>query len=163
MHHITRRQTSTTTSLFPVNKGMAEAWTGVILEKPIEETASRIHSARGGVRASQALGSFFSLSPGAIVESLTTPRSFPFLPDPSNLNLVLSLSVRMTLVQERTSVFLPVEKSENHRKRHLLLCPFDPSHTPLSQITTLLLAWAWDHNIIMQCSFALLNPLHWSR
>jgi len=47
---------------------MVEAWTGVILVNPIEEIASRIHSASGGVRASQALGSFFSSSLGAILE-----------------------------------------------------------------------------------------------
>lgn len=38
---------------------MVDAWTGVILPKPMEAIASKIHSANGGVRASQALGSFF--------------------------------------------------------------------------------------------------------
>lgn len=38
---------------------MVEAWTGVIFVKPMDAIASMIHSAKGGVRASQALGSFF--------------------------------------------------------------------------------------------------------
>ena len=58
--------TSTTTSLLPMKRGIVDAWTGVILPKPIDVIASRIHSARGGVKASHALGSFFWLSMGAI-------------------------------------------------------------------------------------------------
>lgn len=46
--------TSTTTSLWAKNKGIVEACTGVILLKPMLETASIIHSAKEGVSASQA-------------------------------------------------------------------------------------------------------------
>lgn len=46
---------STTTSLWPMKRGIAEACTGVMRVKPMEETASRIHSESGGVRASHAL------------------------------------------------------------------------------------------------------------
>ena len=45
---------STTTSLYSMNNGIVEACTGVILEKPMLETASRIHSDRAGVNASHA-------------------------------------------------------------------------------------------------------------
>lgn len=38
-----------------MNRGIVDAWTGVIREKPIAEIASRIHSESGGVSASQAL------------------------------------------------------------------------------------------------------------
>lgn len=43
---------STTTSLCAINRGMAEAWTGVMRVKPIEATASKAHCDSGGVRAS---------------------------------------------------------------------------------------------------------------
>lgn len=43
---------STTTSLFPINIGIAASCTGVILVKPITDIASRIHSDKGGVSAS---------------------------------------------------------------------------------------------------------------
>ena len=46
---------STTTSLCAMNRGIADACTGVIREKPMEETASRTHSDSGGVTPSQAL------------------------------------------------------------------------------------------------------------
>lgn len=60
--------TSTTTSLLPIKYGMAAAWTGVILGNPMVDTASRIHSASGGVRESQALGSLLAATfPGAMV------------------------------------------------------------------------------------------------
>ena len=39
-----------------MNSGIVEACTGVILLYPIFETASKIHSARGGVSASHARG-----------------------------------------------------------------------------------------------------------
>lgn len=47
-----------------------EAWTGVILPNPMEVMASRIHSAREGVRASHALGSFLASALGAIVQKV---------------------------------------------------------------------------------------------
>lgn len=37
-----------------MNKGMVEAWTGVIRLNPIQSTASMIHSASDGVNASHA-------------------------------------------------------------------------------------------------------------
>lgn len=43
---------STTTSLWPMNSGIVDAWTGVMRLKPMDATASMIHSASGGVRAS---------------------------------------------------------------------------------------------------------------
>ena len=52
---IRARITSTTTSLWPMNRGIVLACTGVIRVKPIVETASRIHSESEGVSASQAL------------------------------------------------------------------------------------------------------------
>ena len=42
---------STTTSEFFMNMGMAACCTGVVLTKPMESTASRIHSDKAGVRA----------------------------------------------------------------------------------------------------------------
>ena len=49
-----RGSTSTTTSLCVINRGIVEAWTGVILLKPMLATASIIHSASEGVKASHA-------------------------------------------------------------------------------------------------------------
>ena len=46
--------TSTTTSLWVMKRGMVEAWTGVMRLKPMLSTASMIHSARDGVKPSQA-------------------------------------------------------------------------------------------------------------
>lgn len=46
---------STTTSLWPMKRGMVEACTGVMRENPMVETASRIHGESGGLRASHAL------------------------------------------------------------------------------------------------------------
>ena len=43
---------STTTSLYPMNSGIVEACTGVILEKPMLDVASRIHCERPGVNPS---------------------------------------------------------------------------------------------------------------
>lgn len=37
-----------------MNRGIVEAWTGVIRLKPMEATASKTHSDKGGVNASQA-------------------------------------------------------------------------------------------------------------
>lgn len=91
-------RTSTTTSLFPIKRGIVEAWTGVMRAKPIVLMASRIHSAKGGVRASHALGSFFGDSFGGIMsyiygsltflQKLSFPRS-KFVPEFSYL-IVLS-------------------------------------------------------------------------
>lgn len=54
-----------------MNCGMVAACTGVIWEKPIVDTASRIHPARGGLRAPQDLGSLFEGTfPGAIATVL---------------------------------------------------------------------------------------------
>ena len=55
LFHIIHELTSTTTSLLPAKSGIVEACTGVILSKPILETASNIHSDRGGFRTSHAL------------------------------------------------------------------------------------------------------------
>ena len=143
-----------------MNKGMVEAWTGVIRENPIEKMASRIHSASGGVRESQALGSFSSPSLGAIMKVGRNKQLF--VQDLLNFR-VIAIS-KITLVQKRTSVSLP--GYENPKiVRSATCCHVDNlSHPPPAQITTtLLLAQAWDQNIIMQCSFALLHPLHWSR
>lgn len=50
---------------------MVAAWTGVIWVKPMVDTASRIHSASGGVRASHALGSLLDeIFPGAMATQL---------------------------------------------------------------------------------------------
>lgn len=65
-----KAHTSTTTSLFPMKCGSVAAWTGVIWPKPMVATASRIHSARGGVRASQALWLFLFSFPGAMTQGL---------------------------------------------------------------------------------------------
>ena len=46
--------TSTTTSLWAMNNGIVEACTGVMRLKPILETASKIHWAKEGVKASHA-------------------------------------------------------------------------------------------------------------
>lgn len=51
-----RDLTSTTTSLFPMKCGIVAACTGVICGNPRVWTASKIHCASGGVRASQPLG-----------------------------------------------------------------------------------------------------------
>jgi hypothetical protein len=53
-----------------MNSGIVEAWTGVILLKSITFIASKIHSAKGGVKASQALGSFLLVMSGAILRWL---------------------------------------------------------------------------------------------
>lgn len=50
---------STTTSLWPINRGMVDACTGVIRVKPIEETASRVHCDKDGFRESHALDEEF--------------------------------------------------------------------------------------------------------
>lgn len=42
---------STTTSEFFMNMGMAACCTGVVFTKPMESTASRIHSDKDGVKA----------------------------------------------------------------------------------------------------------------
>ena len=49
-----------------MNSGIVEAWTGVILLYPISETASKIHSASGGVSASHARD-WASVVAGALV------------------------------------------------------------------------------------------------
>ena len=46
--------TSTTTSLCAIKRGIVDACTGVMREKPILATASKIHSASEGVKASHA-------------------------------------------------------------------------------------------------------------
>jgi hypothetical protein len=53
-----------------LTRGMVEACTGVILPNPMAAMASKIHSARGGVRASQALGSVFLSISGAMADKL---------------------------------------------------------------------------------------------
>lgn len=77
---------STTTSLCAMNKGIAEAWTGVMRVKPIEATASSTHSDRAGVTPSHALAEVPGGGLGAIVsvavscspsESQPGPRSMP--------------------------------------------------------------------------------------
>ena len=60
---------STTTSLFPMNNGIVLAWTGVVLVNPMEFMASRIHSDRGGVSASQ-------LRDGRCVSGFDAPSDF---------------------------------------------------------------------------------------
>jgi hypothetical protein len=47
-------------------RGTVETCTGVIRSKPMAKMASNIHSASGGVRPSQALGSFFLATSGAM-------------------------------------------------------------------------------------------------
>jgi hypothetical protein len=42
--------------LYPMNSGIVDACTGVILKKPMLETASSIHSESEGVNASHARG-----------------------------------------------------------------------------------------------------------
>jgi diacylglycerol kinase (CTP) len=64
-----------------MNKGIVEACTGVIWVKPIVEMASRIHSERGGVKASHALEEGFGLSfevdsTGTILSSGVSPSLF---------------------------------------------------------------------------------------
>lgn len=63
---------STTTSLCAMNRGIVEACTGVMREKPIVEIASRIHSDSEGVRASQALELELCGVAGAIPDTNTT-------------------------------------------------------------------------------------------
>lgn len=46
---------STTTSLWAMKSGMADACTGVMRVKPMVETVSRTHPDNGGLRFSQAL------------------------------------------------------------------------------------------------------------
>lgn len=58
---------STTTSLCAMNRGIAEAWTGVMRVKPIDETASSTHSDRGGLTPSQALADVPDGGLGAII------------------------------------------------------------------------------------------------
>jgi hypothetical protein len=54
-----------------MNRGIVEACTGVIRENPIAETASRIHSDSGGVRASHALEDNADGGLGAIMNRRT--------------------------------------------------------------------------------------------
>lgn len=49
-----KEHTSTTTSLWAMNSGIVEACTGVMRLKPMLDTASKIHSAREGVKPSHA-------------------------------------------------------------------------------------------------------------
>lgn len=57
--------TSTTTSLCAMNSGIAEAWTGVMRFKPMLDTASMIHSAKGGLSVSQARDEEFEEAPAS--------------------------------------------------------------------------------------------------
>ena len=68
-------RTSTTTSLCPMKSGIVEAWTGVMRLNPMLDTASRIHSANGGVMPFHALGD----SPNGNLE--LEPALFVAIPD----------------------------------------------------------------------------------
>jgi hypothetical protein len=60
---------STTTSLLPINNGIVDACTGVILSKPKLDTASSIHGDNDGVSDVQARG-FFSTTSVGVFEAI---------------------------------------------------------------------------------------------
>jgi hypothetical protein len=72
---------STTTSLWPMKRGIVDAWTGVIRENPMAKTASRIHPESGGFKDSQAREEDVAEGDFGAIESplIDRPTRFPFL------------------------------------------------------------------------------------
>jgi hypothetical protein len=68
---------STTTSLLPINNGIVDACTGVILSKPKLDTASSIHGDNDGVSDVQARG-FFSTTSVGVFEAIFLALAFRF-------------------------------------------------------------------------------------
>ena len=101
------KPTSTTTSLLPRKCGNVAACTGVMRLNPMVDTPSKIHCASGGVRASQALGSFFATTfPGAIlVDLLITPALMEGRDTKSRQDKkIIILSARVMLIDKNVTL-----------------------------------------------------------
>jgi hypothetical protein len=85
-------------SLLPMKRGIVDACTGVILPNPMVAIASKIHSAKGGVRASHALGSVFFAISGAMAYTqcrrgrrVLSPKFLSVkIPDPTVFKIALA-------------------------------------------------------------------------
>ena len=93
-----RNITSTTTSLFPMKRGMVEACTGVGFFNPIADTASRIHADNGGSSVPHARSFDRVVDPtvalfGAIVAPCTVHFYLVACPSTASLSFPLQSSI----------------------------------------------------------------------
>ena len=106
-----RNITSTTTSLFPIKRGMVEACTGVGFFNPMANTASRIHSDNGGSSISHArsfdrVADPFAALSGAILAPCAV-HFISLLAHPQHLHPSLQRNLRDVtyLISEASSTF----------------------------------------------------------